>query len=473
MRIKSFRAAFVVAAVLCSCALRAEVKPVTGTFMNFFWQDERNNYTNQRDVDQTDPALWEAKVREMHEMGIDYLVFMAVANEGKAVYPSTFMPWAYPSERKSPVDAIMDTADELGMHVIVSTGWARNQLDDLADPYVVETQRKIMEDLAAIYGQRPSFYGWYLPVEGCFIPYLPDHAVEGANRIAERARELTPGAKVLISPYGIFAGDFDDPKFAEQIKRLNVDIIAHQDEIGCVREKFPMDNLREHLRMLGEIHRECGIEFWVNVESFTWDRKLNTWYSTLIPAAFGRYLSQIAAASMAGADRIISFAVCGTFDKPGSPYPVGQPSLSNEAYENYMSWRSGNLRWKLLEECVTDGKHATENPSDPRWKCYPDGTMEIVVDLGKKRSVSLVAGHFCDYRQGEVVVPQSFEVLVSSDGKKFKSVKTVAYEAWPNNLHDCWTDIVLADGLDVKTRYIKVKAVSSRGTILCDDIIVR
>ena len=71
------------------------------------------------------------------------------------------------------------------------------------------------------------------------------------------------------------------------------------------------------------------------------------------------------------------------------------------------------------------------------------------------------------------MVPQSFEVLVSSDGKKFKSVKTVAYEAWPNNLHDCWTDIVLADGLDVKTRYIKVKAVSSRGTILCDDIIVR
>ena len=183
--------------------------------------------------------------------------------------------------------------------------------------------------------------------------------MDGANRIAERTRELTPGAKVLISPYGIFAGNFDNPKFAEQIKRLNV-------------------------------------------ESFTWDRKLNTWYSTLIPAAFGRYLSQIAAASMAGADRIISFAVCGTFDKPGSSYPVGQPSLSNEAYENYMSWRSGNLRWKLLEECVTDGKHATENPSDPRWKCYPDGTMEIVVDLGKKRSVSLVAGHFCDYRQGEL-----------------------------------------------------------------------
>ena len=170
MKLKYFLAAALLAGLFASGEIRAEIKPVTGTFMNFFWQDERNNFTNQRNVDQTDPLLWETKVREMHEMGIDYLVFMAVANEGKAIYPSAFMPWAYPEGRKSPIDAIMDTADELGMHVMVSTGWARNQLDDLADPYVIETQRKIMEELAALYGSRPSFYGWYLPVEGCFIP---------------------------------------------------------------------------------------------------------------------------------------------------------------------------------------------------------------------------------------------------------------------------------------------------------------
>ena len=472
MKRTNLLAAALLVGLLTPSLLRAEIKPVTGTFMNFFWQDERNNYMNQRNVDQTDPLLWETKVREMHGMGIDYLVFMAVANEGKAIYPSSFMPWAYPEGRKSPIDAIMDTADELGMHVIVSTGWARNQLDDLKDPYVIDTQRKIMEELAALYGQRPSFYGWYLPVEGCFIPYLPDHAVEGANRIAERARELTPGAKVLISPYGIFRGDFSNPKFAEQIKRLNVDIIAHQDEIGCVREQFPMENLREHLRLLGDIHRECGIEFWVNVESFTWDRPANNWYSTLIPAAFGRYLSQIVAASEAGADRIISFAVCGTFDKPGSPYPVGQPVLSNEAYENYMAWLGGDARWKLLEEFIADGKHAGEDPGDAHWTSY-EGQMVQTVDLGAKKNISLVAGHFCDYRGGDVVIPQSFEVQVSDDGRHFKSVKTVAYEAWPNNLHDCWTDVILADGLDVKARYVRVVATASRGRILCDGVTVR
>ncbi|MCR4909901.1 MAG: DUF4434 domain-containing protein [Bacteroidales bacterium] len=460
-----------IASCLAAFALHsfAQIKPVTGTFLNFFWQDERNNYMNRRSMDQTDPLLWETKVREMHQMGVDYLALLAVANEGQAIYPSTFMKWAYPEGRKSPVDAIMDTADELGMHVLLSTGWARDQLDDLSDPYVVETQHKIMKELAALYGERSSFYGWYLPVEGCFIPYLQDIAVEGLNHVAGQARELTPGAKILISPFGIFAGDFDDPRFAEQIAKLDVDIIAHQDEIGCIREPYPMDNLRKHLKLLGEIHRNCGIEFWVNVESFTWDRPANNWYSSLIPASFGRFLSQIVAASEAGADRIISFSMCGIFDKPGSAYPVGQPVLSNEAYENYMSWLGGDRRWKILEDMIHGGC-ASENPADPRWVKYPDGIMESVVDLGSKTHIGSVCARFLSSRKDDIVIPQSFQVLVSDNGRCFKSVKTVAFRDWPNNLHDCWTDVILADDLDVRARYVKVVAVADRGTVYSEGI---
>lgn len=475
---------------------------VSGSFLNFFWQDERNNYMNLRNMDQTDPALWETKVHELHDMGVDCLVLTTVANEGKAVYPSTFMEWGYPAGRKSIIDAIMDTADELGMQVILGTGWARNQLDNLADPYVIETQRKIMEDLASIYGKRPSFFGWYLPVEGCFIPYLSSHAVEGANRLTERARELTPGAKVMISPYGLFKADYSNPKFAESIKQLKVDIIAHQDEVGCVRVPYPMPELKEHLEIVGKIHRECGIEFWVNVESFTWDRPANNWYSTLIPASFGRYLSQICAASRAGADKIISFALCGTMDKPGSPYQIGQPVLSGEFYNNYMAWKNGDRRWKLLESVLmeedlgsykvvggpaslSDGKGAEEDPADKGWTRFEGGKMEVTLDLGKKTPLRSVAAHFCDSRKDGIVIPQSFEVLVSDNGKTFSHVTTVAYSGWPNNLHDCWTDIILADQLgdipDTKTsgRYVKVRATAASGTgtakspdILCSEIII-
>ena len=234
--------------MLSSLAVKAEVKPISGTFINFFWQDERNNYMNQRNVDQSDPQRWACKIGELHEMGVDLLIIVTVANEGRAMYPCSFMEHGYPEGRKSPVDAIMDTADSLGMKVFIGCGWARDQLDDLTDPYVIETNRHFMDELAELYSRRPSFEGWYIPVEGCFIPYLSDYAVQGVNKISAHARELTPGIKVLISPYGLFGADIENPLFEKSICDLDVDIIAYQDEVGCVREQFPMKNMKEHFR---------------------------------------------------------------------------------------------------------------------------------------------------------------------------------------------------------------------------------
>ncbi len=475
--------------LLTSVLARAEVKPVSGTFINFFWQDERNNYTNQRNVDQSNPERWACKVTELHEMGVDCLVIVTVANEGKAMYPCTFMPHGYPEGRISPIDAIMDTADKLNMKVFLGCGWARDQLDDLKDPYVIETNRRFMDELAQLYGKRPSFEGWYIPIEGCFIPYLSDYAVQGVNKISAHARELTPGVKVLISPYGLFGAHIDDPRFEKSICDLDVDIIAYQDEIGCVREQFPMQNMKEHFRQVGEIHKKAGIEFWANVEAFTWDRQPNNWFSSLIPASFARYLSQIVGVSQAGADKIISFIVVGMFDKPGSEYPVGQPIYANEAYRDYMAWRSGDHRWKMLEEILSgkdfgsykvvsgpkelsDGKFGWENPSDSAWNSFEDGKMECIIDLGNKKAISKVGAHFCDYYSGGIVIPQCLEIEVSNDGKHFTAVKTVTYENWPNKLLDCWTDVILADKLNVNGRYIRLKAYTASGTILCSEIVV-
>ena len=111
----------------------SEVKPITGTWINLAYQDVRNKYTNLQYFDNTDPRMWEQKVKELSDMGMEYLVFMAVANEGEAYYPSNLMPWAYSENRKSPVDAIMDAAARLGMKVFMSIGWAKDQDDYLRD----------------------------------------------------------------------------------------------------------------------------------------------------------------------------------------------------------------------------------------------------------------------------------------------------------------------------------------------------
>ena len=465
------------------------VQPITGTWINLAYKDVRNKYTNPQNFDNNDPQLWAAKVREMSAMGIEYLVFMEVANEGKAYYPSKIMPWLYDKSKQSPVDAILDEAAKHGMKVFMSTGWAKDQDDNLLDPAIKERQLQIMEELASIYKNHKAFYGWYLPVEDCLCPIFAEHAVQSVNTLTEKAHKLTPGKKTLISPYGIGLSDFDNPEYEKQMAKLKVDIIAYQDEVGCVREQFPMKNMKEHFRQVSEIHKKAGIEFWANIETFTWDREANNWYSTLVPAAFGRVLSQLVGVNQAGVDKVVSFIVYSLFDKPGSPYPAGQRIYANDLYNDYMAWMNGDPRWKMLEEifsgkdfgthkvtagpqALSDGKFGWEDPNDEAWCEFEGGKMECVIDLGSKKDISKVGAHFCDYYREGVIIPQCIEVEVSNDGRHFTKVKTVTYENWPNKYLDCWTDVILADELNARGRYVKVTAISARGRILCSEVVV-
>lgn len=469
-----------------------KVKPITGTWLNLVWQDDRNNYMNPLEADNTDPALWELKVEELHEIGVDYLVLMQVADGGKSFYPSSIMPAAYDQQRKSPVEAIMDKAASLGMKVFLSCGWARNQDDDLRDPFVIERQRAIMDELARLYSESPAFYGWYLPVESSFEPVLPEHAVLGVNSLSAKARSLTPDKMVMISPYGICYADIDNPLFEERISALDVDIIAYQDEVGCVREPMPLPRMKEHFRKLGEIHSRTGIAFWANVESFTWEKpETNSRQSALVPASFCRLLSQMESVSAAGVERIISFSIHGIFDKPGSPSPLGQPVLSNATYNDYLAWKAGDAKWKLFEQvcadnvnslpavmedgqyaALCDGAFGHESTNDPAWLSFPEGKMSLVLDLGEKTKITTLAAKFLQYSIEDVSIPVEVTFSLSKDGKRFGKQKSVKLDQYKNNLHDCWTDIALCE-MSSSARFVKVEAVAPAGSaIMCDEIMV-
>ena len=87
---------FLMAAMVLSCGRPAAQKkalPITGTFINLPYQDVRNKYTNPAEMDGTDPQMWTVKIAEMKNMGMEYLIFMSVANEEKAYYPSKLMDW--------------------------------------------------------------------------------------------------------------------------------------------------------------------------------------------------------------------------------------------------------------------------------------------------------------------------------------------------------------------------------------------
>lgn len=442
---------------ILSLATYAQSLPITGTFVNLAYQDVRNKYTNPPYIDNTDPGMWAAKVAEMKEMGMEYLVFMAVANDEKAYYPSRLMPWHYPADRTSPVDAIMDAAAEHGMKVFMSTGWAKDQDDNLRDPKIKGRQIEMMEELSGIYGSHPAFYGWYLPVEDCFGPVLTDYAVEAVNALTARARELTPTAKIMISPYGIFNSDFEDPRYEQQIMRLEVDIIAYQDEIGCVRERYPMTRLRENWKKLRAIHDKAGIQMWANCESFAWEKGTNDRSSALIPAPFPRMLSQMIAATEGGADRIISFIICGLFEKPGSKYQLGQPYWSEKAYEDYMSWLGGNGYWiNLGESFKSDSGRPKEDPSDNGWTKYEAGTHEIEVKLDKM-FVSLDV-LMLNCRKDGIVPPAKIFLFTSKDGKKWSLAQIKDSPVWDNTNHDAFVDFVQFERLEEfsDAEYLKI-----------------
>ena len=454
------------------------VKPVTGSWINLAYKDVRNKYTNPQSFDNMDPKLWEAKVRELSAMGIEYLVLMEVANEGKSYYPSQIMPWWYNKDKKSPVDAILDEAAKHNMKIFMSSGWAKDQDDNLLDPAIKERQLRIMEELASLYKNHKAFYGWYLPVEDCLCPIFAEHAVQSVNTLSEKAKKLAPGKKTLISPYGIGLSEFDNPEYEKQMQKLKVDIIAYQDEVGCVRDQFTLPRLKKNWQRLRDIHNRLNIEMWANCETFTWEEGTNDRTSALIPAAYPRLLSQQVAASAAGVDKIISFMFYGIIENPESKYQLGQPVWSNKVYADYMDWKNGKEYWKLMEAAfmeklvngatpemmlgkaglqpLLDGKVAEEDSKDARWVKFEAGYHEFVVDLQKKTRVQKAMLRMLNYNPEKIGMPVKTYLYTSIDGKEYNlsSIKDAPY--FPNNKHDAWIESILFDQLDENVRYVKV-----------------
>ena len=453
------------------CTEVEAVLPITGTFLNLPYQDVRNKYTNPLSMDYTDPDFWTTKVGEMAKMGMEYIVLMAVANEGQSFYPSKLMPWVYNPTLKSPVDAIMDAAAVNGIKVFMSTGWAKDQDDNLRDPAIKGRQIEMMKELAGIYGDHEAMYGWYLPVEDCFGPVLTDYAVDAVNALTDMARDLTPAAKVLISPYGIFNSNFEDPRYEQQIMRLKVDIIAYQDEIGCVRERYPLPRLRENWKKLRAIHDKTNIEMWANCESFAWEKATNDRTSALVPASFSRLLSQLAVATEGGVDRIISFMMYGIYEDPASPYQIAQPYWSHEAYQDYMAWRNGDQYWRAAEKAFLGyyGQPARESV-DSSWDMRGPGYQEVVCELAEVQHLESLLVRMLMCEKDGIQTPDMLTISYSNDGKEYRLVQTKSCPVFANTRHDAYVDHVLFDGLGklvpADAKFIRVSYTSDCKTAL-------
>lgn len=311
------------------------IKPIQGSWISILWDDPRHFYWNETCRKFT-TEQWKASIKEMADFGIEYLVLLAIAKGGKAFYDTQLLP-KDELACNDPIGAILTAADEYGIKFFISSDWYADwDHHALEDPHRVKMRYRMMEEVVKLYGDHQSFYGWYWPNEACLGPYFTEPFVRHINACGAEAKRITPNAKRLIAPYGTFRA-VDDDHYAKQLESLDVDIIAYQDEVGCLR--MDPNGSEAAFAKLRKVHdRVPQIKLWADVETFAWEGPPNRPTSHLIPAPFPRLRDQLAAVSPY-ADVVLVYQYQGLISAPGSQAPSDHPDAV-ALFNAYQKWRA-------------------------------------------------------------------------------------------------------------------------------------
>ena len=319
------------------------LKKITGTWFEFqhhnipegkYWNPVCRWFSDEQ---------WEAKVDEIAELGMKYIVLLTTAqvyenNDRFAYFQTDIYPF-FNMGAKDPMGALLRAADRNGIKVFVSCGYygAWNQtVKNMTCPEVTARAFRAMEQLYAQYGHHESFYGWYLPDETGIYPYYDESFIKYVNNYSAFAKSIDPKHKILIAPYGTNHLIADD-KYVSQIESLNCDIIAYQDEIG-VRKSKP-EETPAFYEALRKAHDKAGrAVLWADMEVFEFEG--DVYRSALYAADMERIDRQIKSISPY-VDEILIYQYQGMFNKPGTTAYMGHPD-SVKLYQDYVAWLEKN-----------------------------------------------------------------------------------------------------------------------------------
>lgn len=313
------------------------IKYIKGSWFEFIHATEaEGNYWNHTCAN-FNCNQWDAKIKEMSEIGIEYLVLMASVLNSEAYFNSRIFPRARLGCNE-PIEAVLTAADNYGVKFFISNGLIYNNSlgGRYNNPEVINKSLKVMSELAELYSHHESFYGWYWPDEAFIDKYFSEDYIKYVNICSKEGRLLVPDACILIAPYGTRVAIPDD-KYVKQLELMDVDIIAYQDEIGVRKTKTEESAaIYEGLRKAHD--KVLHIALWADVEIF--DFVGGVYESALIPAQFSRIIKQLEAVSPY-VDTILVYQYLGMMNKPDSSAFAGHPS-SADLYTSYMNWLKAN-----------------------------------------------------------------------------------------------------------------------------------
>lgn len=308
---------------------KRKVKPIEGSWFEFqhhnpaegkYWNETLENFSCEQ---------WDAKIREIAKAGLRYLVLLDVAIYGKSFYPTALLP-RYELNCNDLLETVLAAADKYNIRFFISNGFFGDWYQPamlMQDLKVQKLRFKAMHELAEKYAHHKSFYGWYYPNETGINGHYDDFFIDYVNTSSAEAAKLTPGAKILIAPYGTRNIKADD-RFVHQLEQLDVDYIAYQDEIGV--EKSEVEESAPFFERLYTLHKKAArSKLWADVEVFRFEGKV--YHSALLPAPAERIIQQLEAVSPY-VEKILIYQYLGMLNKPGSKVFAGHPD-SDKLYQ--------------------------------------------------------------------------------------------------------------------------------------------
>ena len=310
------------------------IKPITASWFEFkhhfelgakYWNTTFSKFTDEQ---------WRTLIKDISELGIEYLMMLSVADNGKTFYPSKLQP-QYDFASPDPLETVLQAADEFGIKFFVSNDyWAdyREVHKMMTSTEIAALRAEGMAEIAGKYGHHKSFYGWYYPNETGLTDTLDETTIRYVNECSRLAHELTPHCKTMISPYGIKSVRIDD-LYARRLEMLDVDIVSYQDEVGCRKTKA--GTAGKYYEQLSKAHAKAGrSRIWADIELF--DFEGDVYSSPAVSATFDRLLVQLEDVSPF-VERIAVYQYCGMLSKPGSTAATDHPS-AERLYKDYRRW---------------------------------------------------------------------------------------------------------------------------------------
>jgi hypothetical protein len=309
------------------------IKPISGSWFEFQHQPAVEGVDWNPMCARFTCEQWDAKIKEIADAGLEYLVLMSTALNFRSFFPTKIFPqWQLVCP--DPLEAVLSAADKYGVKFFVGGGFYGDVQDPniISDPIAARKSDQAIEEIAGRYGHHRSFHGWYWPNEAFIDRHYSAEFIQYVNACSRRARQVTPQARIMIAPYGTRVAVPDD-EYVRQLVSMDVDIIAYQDEVG-VRKSRPDETsaFYEGLRKAHDRAQRSAI--WADVEVFEFEG--GVYKSALLPGPFPRILRQLEAVSP-WVDKILIYQYQGMMNKPGSTAFCGAPD-STVLYSDYVTW---------------------------------------------------------------------------------------------------------------------------------------